>query len=90
MTLQECSMSILTLGLFTYSRHTDRMSMAIHSSFVFLPDLEMAKVALSIPTKYRVNRERTKIVPRGAALKQMPEKNASMPKRVFLLLLTTG
>jgi asparagine synthase (glutamine-hydrolysing) len=63
----------------------DRMSMAnsLELRVPFL-DLEMAKVALSIPTKYRVNREQTKIALRGAALKQMPEKNASMPKKGFL------
>ena len=63
----------------------DRMSMAnsLELRVPFL-DREMLEVALRIPTKYRVSREKTKIALRGAALKQMPEKNASMPKKGFL------
>lgn len=63
----------------------DRMSMAnsLELRVPFL-DREMLKVALSIPTKYRVSKEQTKIALRGAALKQVPEKTASMPKTGFL------
>ena len=63
----------------------DRMSMAnsLELRVPFL-DREMLEVALKIPTKYRVSKEKTKIALRGAALKQMPEKNASMPKKGFL------
>ena len=63
----------------------DRMSMAnsLELRVPFL-DKEMLKVALSIPTKYRVSKEQTKIALRGAALKQVPEKTASMPKTGFL------
>lgn len=63
----------------------DRMSMAnsLELRVPFL-DKEMLRVALSIPTKYRVSKEQTKIALRGAALKQVPEKTASMPKTGFL------
>lgn len=63
----------------------DRMSMAnsLELRVPFL-DKEMLKVALSIPTRYRVSKEQTKIALRGAALKQVPEKTASMPKTGFL------
>ncbi len=62
----------------------DRMSMA-HSLELRVPflDREMLKVALSIPSKYRVSKDLTKIALRGAARKQVPEKQASMPKRGF-------
>ena len=45
---------------------------------------EMLKLALSIPTRYRVSKEETKLALRGAALKCVPEKVASMPKTGFL------
>ena len=63
----------------------DRMSMAnsLELRVPFL-DKEMLKVALSIPTKYRVSKEQTKIALRGAALSQVPEKTASMSKTGFL------
>ncbi len=63
----------------------DRMSMAnsLELRVPFL-DKEMLRVALSIPTEYRVSKEQTKIALRGAALKQVPEKTASMPKTGFL------
>lgn len=63
----------------------DRMSMAnsLELRVPFL-DKEMLKVALSIPTRYRVSKEQTKIALRGAALSQVPEKTASMPKTGFL------
>ena len=62
----------------------DRMSMA-HSLELRVPflDKEMLKVALSIPSKHRVSKNLTKIALRGAARKQVPEKQASMPKRGF-------
>ncbi len=63
----------------------DRMSMAnsLELRVPFL-DKEMLKVALSIPSEYRVSKEETKIALRGAALKQLPEKTANMPKTGFL------
>ena len=63
----------------------DRMSMA-HSLELRVPflDKEMLKIALSIPVRYRVSRDQTKIALRGAALKAVPEKVASMPKTGFL------
>lgn len=63
----------------------DRMSMAnsLELRVPFL-DREMLKVALQIPSKYRVNRETTKLALRGAAAKQLPEKTAKMRKTGFL------
>ncbi len=63
----------------------DRMSMAnsLELRVPFL-DREMLNVALSIPAKYRVSKTKAKIALRGAALKQVPEKVASMPKTGFL------
>ncbi len=62
----------------------DRMSMA-HSLELRVPflDKEMLNVALSIPSRYRVSREMTKLALRGAAAKQLPEKNAKMKKMGF-------
>ena len=62
----------------------DRMSMA-HSLELRVPflDKEMLKLALSIPSKYRVSKDLTKIALRGAAAKQLPEKTAEMKKRGF-------
>ncbi|MBR1810628.1 MAG: asparagine synthase (glutamine-hydrolyzing) [Clostridia bacterium] len=62
----------------------DRMSMAnsLELRVPFL-DKEMLNVALSIPSKYRVSKEMTKIALRGAAAKQLPEKNAKMKKMGF-------
>lgn len=62
----------------------DRMSMA-HSLELRVPflDKEMLKLALSIPSKYRVSKSLTKIALRGAARKQLPEKTAEMKKRGF-------
>ena len=63
----------------------DRMSMAnsLELRVPFL-DKEMLKLALSIPTKYRVTKDKAKIALRGAALKQLPEKTADMKKLGFL------
>lgn len=63
----------------------DRMSMA-HSLELRVPflDREMLAVALQIPSKYRVNKETTKLALRGAAAKQLPEKTAKMRKTGFL------
>lgn len=62
----------------------DRMSMA-HSLELRVPflDKEMLKVALQIPSKYRVGKEVTKIALRGAAAKELPEKTAQMRKKGF-------
>ncbi len=63
----------------------DRMSMA-HSLELRVPflDREMLRVALQIPSKYRVNRETTKLALRGAARRELPEKTARMRKTGFL------
>ena len=62
----------------------DRMSMA-NSLEVRVPflDREMLKVALAIPSKYRVSRTNTKIVLRRAAARVLPEKTANMRKKGF-------
>lgn len=62
----------------------DRMSMAnsLELRVPFL-DKKMLEVALSIPSEYRVSPELTKIALRGAAAKQLPEKNAKMKKMGF-------
>lgn len=63
----------------------DRMSMAnsLELRVPFL-DREMLRLALQIPSKYRVNQETTKVALRGAAAKQLPEKTAKMRKTGFL------
>lgn len=63
----------------------DRMSMAnsLELRVPFL-DREMLRLALQIPSEYRVNRETTKVALRGAAAKQLPEKTAHMRKTGFL------
>lgn len=62
----------------------DRMSMA-HSLELRVPflDKEMLKVALQIPSRYRVNKETTKVALRGAAAKELPPKTAQMRKKGF-------
>lgn len=62
----------------------DRMSMA-HSLELRVPflDREMLKIALQIPSEYRVGKETTKIALRGAAAKELPEKTAKMRKKGF-------
>ena len=62
----------------------DRMSMAssLELRVPFL-DKEVLKVALSIPSKYRVSKSNTKIVLRRAAARQLPEKTSGMRKKGF-------
>lgn len=62
----------------------DRMSMAnsLELRVPFL-DKKMLEIALSIPSRYRVSKDLTKIALRGAAAKQLPEKNAKMKKMGF-------
>jgi asparagine synthase (glutamine-hydrolysing) len=62
----------------------DRMSMAssLELRVPFL-DKEVLKVALSIPSKYRVSKDNTKIVLRRAAARQLPEKTSGMRKKGF-------
>lgn len=62
----------------------DRMSMA-HSLELRVPflDKEMLEVALQIPSRYRVNKETTKVALRGAAAKELPEKTSKMRKKGF-------
>ena len=63
----------------------DRMSMAnsLELRVPFL-DREMLKIALQIPSKYRVNKETTKVALRGAAAKELPPQTAAMRKTGFL------
>lgn len=63
----------------------DRMSMAnsLELRVPFL-DKEMLKIALEIPSKYRVNNETTKLALRGAAAKELPADTAAMRKTGFL------
>lgn len=62
----------------------DRMSMA-HSLEVRTPflDIELLKIALKIPSQYRVNKENTKIALRKAALRKLPPKTANKKKLGF-------
>lgn len=63
----------------------DRMSMAnsLELRVPFL-DKEMLKIALEIPSEYRVNKETTKLALRGAAAKELPPLTAQMRKKGFM------
>ncbi|MBE6827075.1 MAG: asparagine synthase (glutamine-hydrolyzing) [Ruminococcaceae bacterium] len=63
----------------------DRMSMAnsLELRVPFL-DKEMLKVALRIPSEYRVNEVTTKVALRGAAAKELPKETSEMRKTGFL------
>lgn len=63
---------------------SDKMSMA-NSLEVRVPflDKEVMKLAQTIPTKYRVNKENTKYILRKAALKNLPRKWAEKKKLGF-------
>ena len=63
----------------------DRMSMAssLELRVPFL-DKEMLKIALEIPSKYRVDNTTTKVALRGAAAKELPEETSKMRKTGFL------
>ncbi len=63
----------------------DRMSMAnsLELRVPFL-DKEMLKVALQIPSKYRIANGTTKYILRRAALRNLPEETAKMVKKGFL------
>jgi asparagine synthase (glutamine-hydrolysing) len=43
----------------------------------------MLELAVKIPTKYRISGETTKVALRGAAMRQLPEKNAERKKLGF-------
>jgi asparagine synthase (glutamine-hydrolysing) len=62
----------------------DRMSMAasLELRVPFL-DKEMFKVALAIPSRFRVTKTQTKVALRGAAARQLPQRNADMRKLGF-------
>ncbi len=62
----------------------DRMSMAnsLELRVPFL-DKRMLELAVKIPTKYRISGETTKVALRGAAMRQLPEKNAERKKLGF-------
>lgn len=63
----------------------DKMSMAasLELRVPFL-DREVLDVALSIPSRYRVQKDMTKVALRRAAGKVLPEKSAKMPKIGFI------
>lgn len=63
----------------------DRMSMAnsLELRVPFL-DKEMLKIALEIPSEYRVNDVTTKVALRGAAAKELPKETSEMRKTGFL------
>ena len=63
----------------------DRMSMAnsLELRVPFL-DKEMLKIALEIPSEYRVNDITTKVALRGAAAKELPKETSEMRKTGFL------
>lgn len=63
----------------------DRMSMAnsLELRVPFL-DREMLKIALRIPSKYRITPETTKAALRGAAKKELPKETSEMRKTGFL------
>ncbi len=63
----------------------DKMSMAasLELRVPFL-DREVLDVALSIPSRYRVTKDLTKVALRRAAGKVLPEKSAKMPKIGFI------
>lgn len=62
----------------------DRMSMAnsLELRVPFL-DRKVLELAVKIPTKYRIDGETTKVALRGAAMRQLPEKNAERKKLGF-------
>ncbi|MCR5484589.1 MAG: asparagine synthase (glutamine-hydrolyzing) [Clostridiales bacterium] len=70
--------------LYDILQKADKMSMAnsLELRVPFL-DREMLKIALEIPAKYRVTKEKTKVALRKAALAQLPEKTANMRKLGF-------
>lgn len=62
----------------------DRMTMA-HSLEVRTPflDKELLKIALKLPSKYKVTKENTKVALRKAALRKLPPKTANKKKLGF-------
>ena len=77
------------VDLYTWLLHdillkADKMSMAasLELRVPFL-DKEVLKVALAIPTKYRVQKHSTKAALRLAALRELPEATAHKPKLGF-------
>ncbi len=75
---------INTWLLFDILQKADKMSMAnsLELRVPFL-DREMLKVALTIPSKYRVRQDKTKVALREAASRQLPAKTANMRKLGF-------
>ncbi|MBQ7542057.1 MAG: asparagine synthase (glutamine-hydrolyzing) [Clostridia bacterium] len=70
--------------LYDILQKADKMSMAssLELRVPFL-DREMLKVALAIPAKHRVHRDKTKVALRLAASRELPEKTAEMRKLGF-------
>lgn len=75
---------LYTWMLYDILLKADRMSMA-HSLELRVPflDKNMLKLAVQIPTRYRADKETTKIALRKAALSQLPEKTARRKKLGF-------
>lgn len=75
---------IHTWMLYDILLKADRMSMAnsLELRVPFL-DKKVLELALTIPTRYRVDREVTKVALRAAALKQLPERTANKKKLGF-------
>lgn len=70
--------------LYDILQKADKMSMA-HSLELRVPflDKEVLKVALSIPAKHRVHKDKTKVALRLAASRELPQKTADMRKLGF-------
>lgn len=75
---------INTWLLYDILQKADKMSMAnsLELRVPFL-DKEMLKIALTIPAKYRVTKEKTKVALRTAAASELPAKTANMKKLGF-------
>ena len=70
--------------LYDILQKADRMSMAnsLELRVPFL-DKKILELAMSIPTRYRIDGETTKVALRGAAIKQIPERTANKKKLGF-------
>lgn len=73
-----------TWQVFDILLKADRMSMA-HSLEIRMPflDKELLKIAVKLPSHYKVTKENTKIALRKAALRKLPSKTANKKKLGF-------
>ena len=73
-----------TWMLYDILQKADRMSMAnsLELRVPFL-DRKMLELAATLPTRYRVDGNVTKVALRGAALRQLPERTANKKKLGF-------